>query len=45
MSENEQESEREPVTDELQEEQGGKGYGEDERERDEALEQRNYEAL
>jgi hypothetical protein len=45
MSENEQETEREPATDELREEQEDKDYREDEGERDEALEQRNYEAL
>lgn len=40
-----QEDEREPGSDELQDEQTGKGYGEDEGERDEALEQRNLENL
>lgn len=39
MTENEQE--REPGEDELLEEQEGKGYGEDEGERDDALEQEN----
>jgi hypothetical protein len=41
----EQEDEREPGADELQEEQTGKGYGEDEGGRDEALEKRNFENL
>jgi hypothetical protein len=45
MSEHDQQGEREPRADELQEEQEEKGYGEDERERDEALEQRNFENL
>lgn len=43
MSEREQE--REPGNDELQEEPTSKGYGQDEGERDEALEQRNFENL
>lgn len=43
--EQERDQGREPGTDELQEEQEGKGYGEDEGERDEALEQRNFENL
>ena len=41
----EHEEEREPSEDELLEEQAGKGYGEDEGERDEALEQQNLESL
>ena len=48
MSEPERDDERdenERGADELQEEQEGKGYGEDEGERDEALEQRNFESL
>ncbi len=43
MSEHEQEAGRED--DPLVEEQEGKGYGEDEGERDEALEQQNFESL
>jgi hypothetical protein len=38
MNEREQEQERDPGTDELLEEQVGKGYGDDEGERDDALE-------
>lgn len=38
MSEHEREQEREPGADELLEGQEGKGYGDDEGERDEALE-------
>lgn len=38
MSEQEREQEREPGTEELLEEQQGKGYGDDEGERDDALE-------
>jgi hypothetical protein len=47
MTEHEQEQteEREPGTDEIQEEQTGKGYGDDEGEREEALEQQNFESL
>ncbi len=45
MSEQEQGPEREAGEDELLEEQAGKGYGEDEGERDDALEQQNFERL
>lgn len=38
MSEHEQEQRREPGTDELLEEEKGKGYGDDEGARDDALE-------
>ncbi len=41
----EQEQEREPGTDELQEEQEDKGYGEDEGERDEALERESAQGV
>jgi hypothetical protein len=45
MSEQEQEGKRQAGEDELLEEQAGKGYGEDEGERDDALEQQDSERL
>ena len=40
-----EDEEHDPAGDQLREEQEGKGYGEDEGERDEALEQQNVESL
>ncbi len=47
MNEHEEQAGREAgsTDDPLAEEQEGKGYGEDEGERDEALEQQNFESL
>lgn len=45
MSDQEHEHDEEQPEDPLLEEQEGKGYGGDEGERDEALEQENFESL
>jgi hypothetical protein len=45
MSEQEQEQADEAGENQLLEEQQGKGYGEDEGERDDALERQNFESL